>query len=125
MLLIKVTIIYVCMAWVNVARSTMKLVHDLPNGMLEDDKGKEPMFSRWIHLRVGLESTWKLVKQEPEKLKKDKPVQQIKRERVSKYQLIVKAVVWLLLSEKGSVLCSFSLKLLKAANFVDSGDMTK
>ena len=44
---------------------------------------------------------------------------------VSKHQLIVDAVVWLLPSEKGSVSCSFLLKLLKAANFVDSGDMTK
>ena len=29
------------MALIKVARSTMKLVHDLPNGMLEDDKEKE------------------------------------------------------------------------------------
>ncbi|KAH9655707.1 BTB/POZ domain-containing protein NPY2 [Citrus sinensis] len=44
---------------------------------------------------------------------------------VGKYRSIVDAVVWLLPAEKGSVSCSFLLKLLKAAIIVDSGDMVK
>ncbi|XP_054791915.1 BTB/POZ domain-containing protein NPY2-like isoform X2 [Prosopis cineraria] len=44
---------------------------------------------------------------------------------VSKHQLIVETIVWLLPDEKGSVSCRFLLKLLKAAIFVDLGDMTK
>lgn len=44
---------------------------------------------------------------------------------VEKYRLVVDTVVWLLPAEKGSVSCSFLLKLLKAAVTVDSGDMVK
>lgn len=44
---------------------------------------------------------------------------------VGKYRSIVDTVVWLLPVEKGSVSCSFLLKLLKAAIIVDSGDMVK
>ncbi|KAI4298548.1 hypothetical protein L6164_032095 [Bauhinia variegata] len=46
-------------------------------------------------------------------------------EDMSKYRLIVETIVCLLPTEKGSVSSSFLLKLLKAANFVESGDMTK
>lgn len=44
---------------------------------------------------------------------------------VGKYRSIVDTIVWLLPAEKGSVSCSFLLKLLKAAIIVDSGDMVK
>ncbi|KAL5788106.1 hypothetical protein ACOSP7_005055 [Xanthoceras sorbifolium] len=44
---------------------------------------------------------------------------------VGKYQSVVDTIVWLLPAEKGSVSCSFLLKLLKAAIIVDSGDMVK
>ncbi|XP_028767744.1 BTB/POZ domain-containing protein NPY2-like [Neltuma alba] len=44
---------------------------------------------------------------------------------VSKHRLIAETIVWLLPAEKGSVSCRFLLKLLKAAIFVDLGDMTK
>ena len=42
-----------------------------------------------------------------------------------KARAIVDAIVWLLPAEKGSVSCSFLLKLLKAAILVDSGEMAK
>ncbi|XP_057493505.1 BTB/POZ domain-containing protein NPY2-like [Actinidia eriantha] len=42
-----------------------------------------------------------------------------------KARSIVNAIVWLLPAEKGSVSCSFLLKLLKAAILVDSGEMAK
>ncbi|KAK4378496.1 hypothetical protein RND71_000358 [Anisodus tanguticus] len=41
---------------------------------------------------------------------------------VSKCRPILDAVIWLLPSEKGSVSCSFLLKLLKASNSLDSGE---
>ncbi|KAL5561360.1 hypothetical protein UlMin_031107, partial [Ulmus minor] len=44
---------------------------------------------------------------------------------VVKHQSTVDAIIWLLPAEKGSVSCSFLLKLLKAAKFVGSGDMVK
>ncbi|KAJ7946150.1 BTB/POZ domain-containing protein [Quillaja saponaria] len=44
---------------------------------------------------------------------------------VLKHCSTVEAIVCLLPAEKGSVSCSFLLKLLKAAIFVGSGDMTK
>lgn len=44
---------------------------------------------------------------------------------VSKCRPILDAVVWLLPSEKGSVSCSFLLKLLKASISLDSGEMVK
>ncbi|GLT76304.1 hypothetical protein SLA2020_479740 [Shorea laevis] len=44
---------------------------------------------------------------------------------VVKYRSIVDTIVWLLPTEKGSVSCSFLLKLLKAAIMLDSGEMTK
>ncbi|TXG64142.1 hypothetical protein EZV62_011136 [Acer yangbiense] len=44
---------------------------------------------------------------------------------VGKYRSVVDTIVWLLPAEKGSVSCSFLLKLLKAAITVDSGDMVK
>lgn len=42
-----------------------------------------------------------------------------------KHQTTVDAIVWLLPAEKGSVSCSFLLRLLKAANLVGSGDVVK
>lgn len=42
-----------------------------------------------------------------------------------KHQSMVDTIVWLLPAEKGSVSCSFLLKLLKASIFVDSGEMAK
>lgn len=42
-----------------------------------------------------------------------------------KHRSTVDAIVWLLPAEKGSVSCGFLLKLLKAAIFVESGDMAK
>ncbi|KAF3435540.1 hypothetical protein FNV43_RR22629 [Rhamnella rubrinervis] len=42
-----------------------------------------------------------------------------------KHRSTVDAIVWLLPAEKGSVSCGFLLKLLKAANFVESGVMVK
>ncbi|GLU09060.1 hypothetical protein SLE2022_259380 [Rubroshorea leprosula] len=44
---------------------------------------------------------------------------------VVKYRSIVDTIVWLLPTEKGSVSCSFLLKLLKAGIILDSGEMTK
>ncbi|TXG64527.1 hypothetical protein EZV62_011521 [Acer yangbiense] len=44
---------------------------------------------------------------------------------VGKYRSVVDTIVWLLPAEKGSVSCSFLLKLLKAAITVDSSDMVK
>ncbi|PON74798.1 BTB/POZ domain-containing protein NPY [Parasponia andersonii] len=44
---------------------------------------------------------------------------------LAKHQSTVDAIVWLLPPEKGSVSCSFLLKLLKAASLVDSGNMVK
>lgn len=44
---------------------------------------------------------------------------------VSKCRPILDSVVWLLPSEKGSVSCSFLLKLLKASISLDSGEMVK
>ncbi|KAK1414554.1 hypothetical protein QVD17_30300 [Tagetes erecta] len=44
---------------------------------------------------------------------------------VMKARLIVDAIVWLLPSEKGSVSCSFLLKLLKMATLVDLGETGK
>lgn len=44
---------------------------------------------------------------------------------VEKYRSIVDTIVWLLPAEKGSVSCSFLLKLLKAAIAVDSSDVVK
>ncbi|KAK4340168.1 hypothetical protein RND71_041630 [Anisodus tanguticus] len=44
---------------------------------------------------------------------------------VSKCRPILDAVVWLLPSEKGSVSCSFLLKLLKASISLDSGETVK
>lgn len=43
----------------------------------------------------------------------------------AKHQSMVDAIVWLLPAEKGSVSCSFLLRLLKAANLVGSGDTVK
>ncbi|EXB80039.1 BTB/POZ domain-containing protein NPY2 [Morus notabilis] len=42
-----------------------------------------------------------------------------------KHQTTVDAIVWLLPAEKGSVSCSFLLRLLKAANLVGSCDVVK
>lgn len=42
-----------------------------------------------------------------------------------KHRSIVNTIVWLLPAEKGSVSCSFMLKLVKASIFVDSGNMAK
>ncbi|XP_048337527.1 BTB/POZ domain-containing protein NPY2 [Ziziphus jujuba] len=42
-----------------------------------------------------------------------------------KHRSTVDAIVWLLPAQRGSVSCSFLLKLLKAAIFVESGDMAK
>lgn len=44
---------------------------------------------------------------------------------VVKNRLTVDTIVWLLPIEKGSVSCSFLLKLLKVTNIVDSGEMVK
>ena len=44
---------------------------------------------------------------------------------LAKHQSIVDAIVWLLPVEKGSVSCSFLLKLLKTTSLVGSGDMVK
>ncbi|KAI4295756.1 hypothetical protein L6164_035767 [Bauhinia variegata] len=44
---------------------------------------------------------------------------------MSKHRLIIETIMWLLPAEKGSVSCSFLIKLLKAAIFVETGDMTK
>lgn len=44
---------------------------------------------------------------------------------MAKHQSMVDAIVWLLPAEKGSVSCSFLLRLLKAANLVGSGDTVK
>ncbi|XP_050212247.1 BTB/POZ domain-containing protein NPY2 [Mercurialis annua] len=42
-----------------------------------------------------------------------------------KYKPTVDAILWLLPAERGSVSCNFLLKLLKAAIYVDLGDMAK
>lgn len=42
-----------------------------------------------------------------------------------KHRSTLDAIIWLLPEEKGSVSCGFLLKLLKAAIFVESGDMVK
>jgi hypothetical protein len=42
-----------------------------------------------------------------------------------KHRSIVDSIVWLLPAEKGSVSCSFLLKLLKASIYLDSGEMAK
>ncbi|KAL4319035.1 hypothetical protein GQ457_18G016020 [Hibiscus cannabinus] len=44
---------------------------------------------------------------------------------VFKYRSMVDTIVWLLPAEKGSVSCSFLLKLLKAAIILDSGEMAQ
>lgn len=44
---------------------------------------------------------------------------------ILKTNLLVDTIVWLLPAEKGSVSCSFLLKLLKAANVVDLGELAK
>ncbi|KAK9287072.1 hypothetical protein L1049_015481 [Liquidambar formosana] len=44
---------------------------------------------------------------------------------VVKNRSTVDTIVWLLPAERGSVSCSFLLKLLKAANIVESGEMVK
>ncbi|KAM7479116.1 hypothetical protein LguiA_027329 [Lonicera macranthoides] len=44
---------------------------------------------------------------------------------VLKTRSLVDTIVWLLPAEKGSVSCSFLLKLLKAANVVDLGELAK
>ncbi|OMO63361.1 hypothetical protein COLO4_32532 [Corchorus olitorius] len=44
---------------------------------------------------------------------------------VVKYRSTVDTIVWLLPAEKGSVSCSFLLKLLKAAIIADSGEMAR
>lgn len=44
---------------------------------------------------------------------------------MAKHQSMVDAIVWLLPEEKGSVSCSFLLRLLKAANLVGSGNTVK
>ncbi|XP_022727258.1 BTB/POZ domain-containing protein NPY2-like isoform X1 [Durio zibethinus] len=44
---------------------------------------------------------------------------------VLKYRSTVDTIVWLLPAEKGSVSCSFLLKLLKAAIIADSGEMAR
>ncbi|KAG9440479.1 hypothetical protein H6P81_020644 [Aristolochia fimbriata] len=44
---------------------------------------------------------------------------------IAKYRSLVETIIWLLPSEKGSVSCSFLLKLLKAASLLDSGEMAK
>lgn len=44
---------------------------------------------------------------------------------MAKHRSTVDAIVWLLPAEKGSVSCSFLLKLLKAAIYVNSGETTK
>ncbi|KAK8605968.1 hypothetical protein V6N13_102732 [Hibiscus sabdariffa] len=44
---------------------------------------------------------------------------------VGKYQSTVDTMIWLLPAEKGSVSCSFLLKLLKAAIVFDSGNMAR
>ncbi|KAE8668135.1 BTB/POZ domain-containing protein NPY2 [Hibiscus syriacus] len=44
---------------------------------------------------------------------------------VGKYRSMVDTMVWLLPAEKGSVSCSFLLKLLKAAIVADSGNMVR
>ncbi|KAJ6777285.1 BTB/POZ DOMAIN-CONTAINING PROTEIN NPY2 [Salix koriyanagi] len=45
--------------------------------------------------------------------------------QAAKYRSIVDIIVWLLPAERGSVSCSFLLKLLKAAIYADFGDTTK
>ncbi|KAL9404601.1 hypothetical protein Peur_001573 [Populus x canadensis] len=45
--------------------------------------------------------------------------------QAAKYRSIVDTIVWLLPAERGSVSCSFLLKLLKAAIYADFGDTTK
>lgn len=42
-----------------------------------------------------------------------------------KYRAIVDTIIWLLPAEKGSVSCSFLIKLLKAAIMLDSGESVK
>ncbi|XP_062020031.1 BTB/POZ domain-containing protein NPY2 [Rosa rugosa] len=44
---------------------------------------------------------------------------------MAKHRSTVDAIVWLLPAEKGSISCSFLLKLLKAAIYVNSGETTK
>lgn len=44
---------------------------------------------------------------------------------MAKYKSIVDTIIWLLPAEKGSVSCSFLLKMLKAAIFVDSVESTQ
>lgn len=44
---------------------------------------------------------------------------------MSKFRSILDTIVWLLPAEKGSVSCSFLLKLLKAASSANSGEMVK
>ncbi|KAF9665946.1 hypothetical protein SADUNF_Sadunf16G0178000 [Salix dunnii] len=45
--------------------------------------------------------------------------------QAAKYRSTVDIIVWLLPAERGSVTCSFLLKLLKAAIYADFGDTTK
>lgn len=42
-----------------------------------------------------------------------------------KYRAIVDTMIWLLPSEKGSVSCSFLIKLLKATSMLESGELVK
>lgn len=44
---------------------------------------------------------------------------------VTKYRNLAEAIIWLLPAEVGSVSCSFLLKLLRAANTLNCGEMTK
>ncbi|GLT98144.1 hypothetical protein SLE2022_156620 [Rubroshorea leprosula] len=44
---------------------------------------------------------------------------------VVKYRSIIDTIIWLLPVEKGSVSCSFLMKLLKAATMLDSGETAK
>lgn len=44
---------------------------------------------------------------------------------IIKYRTVLETIIWLLPTEKGSVSCSFLLKLLKAARLVDCGENCK
>ncbi|KAK6945992.1 NPH3 domain [Dillenia turbinata] len=49
----------------------------------------------------------------------------IQSDDVVNCRLIVDTIMWLLPAEKGSISCSFLLRLLKVVIFLDSGEMTK
>ncbi|MQM08534.1 hypothetical protein Taro_041391 [Colocasia esculenta] len=44
---------------------------------------------------------------------------------VMKYRSLIETIIWMLPMERGSVSCSFQLKLLRAASLLDCGEMSK